>query len=80
MMAVTITEAAGQIVVPHYDGRPGNPVVLDRALWPMAAALAGDRGFSQLFAALPDQVSYADVPGTNPDIDSPDDLAAISPA
>ena len=76
---LTIAGAKGSIVLPRYEGRPGNPVVLDRAVWPMAATLEGDRGFSQLFAALPDQVSYLDVPGTNPDIDSPDDLAALSP-
>jgi molybdenum cofactor cytidylyltransferase len=66
------------MVVPRYaDGAPGNPVVLERAVWPLAAALGGDRGMSQLFAARPDLVAYVDMPGTNPDVDTPADLAAL---
>jgi molybdenum cofactor cytidylyltransferase len=66
------------IVVPRYaDGAAGNPVVLGRAVWPLAAAISGDRGMSQLFAARPDLVSYLDMPGTNPDVDTPADLAAL---
>ncbi len=67
------------IVVPRYaDGRPGNPVLLGRAAWPMAQELTGDQGMSQLFAARPDLVRYIDVPGTNPDIDTESALAAFS--
>jgi molybdenum cofactor cytidylyltransferase len=64
----------GQIVVPRYAGRPGNPVVLDRSIWRIAASLDGDRGFSQVFSAFPNLVTYVDVPGTNLDIDTPSDL------
>jgi CTP:molybdopterin cytidylyltransferase MocA len=70
----TIVGARGQIVVPRYDGKPGNPVVLDRSVWTLAAGLEGDRGFSQLFSAYPNLVSFVDVAGSNPDIDTPDDL------
>jgi molybdenum cofactor cytidylyltransferase len=70
-----ILESPGQIVVPRYDGRPGNPVVLDRSVWPLAQALEGDRGFSQLFGTYPNLVTLVDVPGTNRDIDTPADLA-----
>jgi CTP:molybdopterin cytidylyltransferase MocA len=73
-----IRAAKGQIVVPRYDGRPGNPVVLDRSVWPLAAALEGDRGFSQIFGALPNLVTYVDVPGSNPDIDTRAQLDEIS--
>ena len=66
--------ARGQIVVPRYDGKPGNPVILDRSVWPLARSLRGDRGFSQLFAAYGNLVTYVDVPGTNPDIDTRADL------
>lgn len=65
---------SGSIVVPRYGGVPGNPVVLDRSVWPLAASLQGDRGFSQLFAAHAHLVTYIDVPGTNRDIDTPADL------
>ncbi|HEY7598547.1 MAG TPA: nucleotidyltransferase family protein [Candidatus Limnocylindrales bacterium] len=69
------------IVVPRYaDGAPGNPVVLGRACWPLAAAIGGDRGMSQLFATRPDLVTYVDVAGSNPDIDTPADLAALERA
>jgi len=66
--------ARGQIVVPRYDGKPGNPVVLDHSVFPLARSLQGDRGFSQLFAAYGNLVTYVNLPGTNPDIDTPDDL------
>ncbi|MDP8904356.1 MAG: nucleotidyltransferase family protein [Chloroflexota bacterium] len=73
--------AAQPILVPRYaDGQPGNPVVLERAAWPLARALAGDRGMAQLFAARPDLVRYLGVPGDNPDIDTPADLAALNRA
>jgi molybdenum cofactor cytidylyltransferase len=70
-----ILAASGQIVVPRFAGRPGNPVVLDRSVWPLASKLDGDRGFSQVFGDFPNLVSYVDVPGANPDVDTTDDLA-----
>lgn len=66
------------IVVPRYHGTPGNPVLLERRAWPLAGRLSGDRGMSQLFERRPDLVRYVEVPGTNPDIDMPDDLRALS--
>ncbi|HUG47992.1 MAG TPA: nucleotidyltransferase family protein [Candidatus Limnocylindria bacterium] len=72
-------DPARPIVVPRYsDGQPGNPVLLERAAWPLTGELSGDRGVSQLFAARPERVRYVDVPGTNPDIDTPADLAALA--
>jgi molybdenum cofactor cytidylyltransferase len=66
------------VIVPRYaNGAPGNPVVLERAVWPLAAAISGDRGMSQLFAARPDLVAFVDMPGSNPDVDTPADLAAL---
>jgi molybdenum cofactor cytidylyltransferase len=71
-------DAQRPLVVPRYeDGQPGNPVRLDRSAWPMAAALQGDRGMSQLFAARADLVRHVDVAGFNPDVDTPADLAAL---
>ena len=76
----TVTGASGSIVVPRYGGVPGNPVVLDRAVWSLAESLEGDRGLSQLFEARRDIVRYVAVPGTNPDIDTRADLEAFSRA
>lgn len=66
------------IVVPRYHGTPGNPVLLERRAWPLAAQLSGDRGMSQLIERRPDLVRYVEVPGTNPDIDTREDLRALS--
>jgi molybdenum cofactor cytidylyltransferase len=66
--------AAQPIVVPRYAGVPGNPVLLERDAFPLAASLDGDRGMSQLFTKNADLVRYVDVPGANPDIDTPDEL------
>jgi CTP:molybdopterin cytidylyltransferase MocA/protein-L-isoaspartate O-methyltransferase len=66
------------ITVPRYaDGQPGNPVVLARSVWPLAAQLSGDRGMVQLFDRHPDLVRYIDVGGTNPDIDEPAALYSL---
>jgi CTP:molybdopterin cytidylyltransferase MocA len=66
------------IVVPRYGGVPGNPVLLERAAWALAQSLTGDAGMSQLFRARSELVRHVDVPGANPDIDTPADLAALA--
>jgi molybdenum cofactor cytidylyltransferase len=67
------------IAVPRYaDGRPGNPVLLERVAWPLAAHLAGDRGMSQLFESRPGLLRHVDVPGHNPDVDTVDDLERLN--
>jgi molybdenum cofactor cytidylyltransferase len=81
----TIAAASGDhgrpIVVPRYaDGEPGNPVLLEREAFPLAAALQGDQGMSQLFRSDPDLVRYIDVAGSNPDIDTTTDLDSVSRA
>lgn len=68
------------IVVPRYNGKPGNPVMLERAAWPLAERLQGDSGMTQLFATNPELLRYVDIEGTNPDVDTPADLAALESA
>ena len=66
------------IVVPRYaDGRPGNPVLLEREAWPLAAQVDGDRGMSQLFATHPELIHYVEARGTNPGIDTRADAARL---
>jgi molybdenum cofactor cytidylyltransferase len=66
------------IVVPRYaDGGGANPVVLARAAFDLAAGLEGDHGLGPLIAARPELVEVVDVPGTNPDVDTPADLAGL---
>lgn len=71
-------EAERPIVVPRYAGGvPGNPVLVEKEAWPLVNDLTGDHGMVQLFAAHAELVRYVDVPGSNPDVDTPADLAAL---
>jgi molybdenum cofactor cytidylyltransferase len=54
---------------------PGHPVLLDRADWPLANRLTGDQGLRHLLAGRP--VTLVDVPGVNPDVDTPADLRRL---
>ncbi len=69
-----------EAVRPRYADEPevpGHPLLLDRRHFALAARLAGDAGFGPVLrdAALP--VHVVDVPGRNPDLDTPDDLARL---
>jgi molybdenum cofactor cytidylyltransferase len=70
---------AGRLfVVPRYaDGGGPNPALALRAAWPMAAELRGDRGMGPLLAAHPQLVVEVPVSGSNPDIDTLNDLATL---
>lgn len=50
------------ITVPVYQGRRGNPVIIDRSLFPALKALTGDTGARQLFGAHESRIHYVDVP------------------
>jgi len=65
-------------VTPRYEvGGSGNPVLLDRSAWPLAARLEGDIGMAAVTRMHPELVTYVDVHGANPDVDTPEDLAAL---
>lgn len=55
---------------------PGHPVMLHRRCWPGAATLEGDRGPGTLVP--PTRTREIPVPGSNPDVDLPDDLARLT--
>ena len=63
--------------MPRYSGSPGNPVLLERAAWPLAEGLTGDAGMVQLIRSRPELVRYVDLDGANPDIDTRSDLEAL---
>ena len=69
-----------QIIVPRYAGsgrQPGPARSFDVA----ARGAAGRRPWLvQLFSAYPTWCTYVDVAGTNPDIDTTQDLASLSRA
>lgn len=76
---VTAWKAGAAIARPVYRGdpaTPGHPVLLDRKLWRLAEQVTGDQGLGPLLASRSDVVSVA-VIGTNPDIDTPADLARL---
>jgi molybdenum cofactor cytidylyltransferase len=71
--------AARPFVRARYADDPApNPVLVRRPGWALAAGLDGDRGLGSLLASRPDLVLEVPVPGDNPDIDTPDDLAALA--
>jgi len=68
-------------VRPRYaDDAAPHPVLVRRSAWALAAGLDGDWGLGPLMANRPEHVVEVPVDGANPDIDTPADLAAVSPA
>jgi molybdenum cofactor cytidylyltransferase len=60
-----------------YDGRPGNPVILARSLWPEAMRLRGDRGARALMRdGAVDRIECGDT-GSAADIDTLEDLERL---
>lgn len=70
-----------EIVVPHYRGSRGNPVLLDRSVFAEAMALEGDVGCRAIFAQHADGILRVDVndPGILADIDSREDYERLFP-
>jgi nicotine blue oxidoreductase len=73
--------AAGAVAaVATYDGKPRNPVLLDRSTWAdVAAAAVGDAGARPWLRAHPDLITLVPCDGTGSpfDVDTPDDLATV---
>jgi molybdenum cofactor cytidylyltransferase len=68
------------IVRPSYredPGKPGHPILIARSLWPLASELRGDTGFNTLFEIRRMAIRTVSVAGTNPDVDTLDDLRAL---
>lgn len=79
VLAAAEGNPATPIVRPRYrlDAAP-NPVLVRRSAWALAAGLDGDRGLGPLLASRPELVTEVAVPGANPDIDTPMELAALA--
>jgi molybdenum cofactor cytidylyltransferase len=68
------------VIRPRYADdpeEPGHPVLLDRSAWTLVEELDGDTGLSVILRARPGLVSLIEVPGANPDVNTPADLAAF---
>lgn len=76
-------QAGAVAAVASYDGRPRNPVLLDRSVWAgVAAAASGDDGARTWLRAHPEQVTAIDCSdvGAPDDLDTPQDLARLGTA
>ena len=67
------------IVMPSYGGRPSNPILIARQLFPALEAVTGDRGARDVVLAHWDEVGFVPFPDRAPpdDIDTEDDYAAL---
>ena len=66
------------VVVPVYpDDRGRNPVLLRCEAFPLVDEAVGDRGLGPVLAAHPDLVMEIAMTGSNPDLDTSDDLARL---
>jgi CTP:molybdopterin cytidylyltransferase MocA len=68
------------VAVAAYDGKPRNPVLIDRVHWPAVIELAtGDAGARPFLRAHPDLVTLVECgdTGSPADIDTPEDLARV---
>jgi molybdenum cofactor cytidylyltransferase len=64
--------------VPKYRYQRGNPVLVDRFLWPRLMSLEGDAGAARLFQAHPEWVEEVRFDHPAPrDLDTPDDLSEL---
>jgi CTP:molybdopterin cytidylyltransferase MocA/SAM-dependent methyltransferase len=78
LLAIGVDEDRPIAVARHgADGAP-NPVLIHRSAWGLADELQGDRGLGPLIAERAALVTVVPVDGDNPDIDTAEDLAAVS--
>jgi CTP:molybdopterin cytidylyltransferase MocA len=75
-----LVRTGGPAAVATYGGSPRNPVLLSRGVWPdVAAAAVGDTGARAWLRAHPELVVLVPCDGSSFDVDTPADLAALSP-
>ncbi|CAN5516851.1 hypothetical protein BH23CHL4_BH23CHL4_06700 [soil metagenome] len=66
------------LVVPRYNSKRGNPVIIDRSLFAEIENLTGDTGAKSLLDAHASEIEYLDFPFPAPrDIDTHDDLEFV---
>lgn len=68
------------VTLPKYRYNWGNPVLVDRSLWPRLMSLEGDEGAKRLWQAHPEWVNEVWFPDTAPrDVDTETDIADLRP-
>jgi CTP:molybdopterin cytidylyltransferase MocA len=64
--------------MPRYrEGGGPNPLLIHRSAWSLAREARADRGLGPVLRGHPELLVRVDVEGSNPDIDTPEDLEAI---
>lgn len=76
-LAAAPEDADRPVVVARHEDGSRNPVRLEPAAWVLVAETTGDRGLGPILDVRPDLVRTLEVQGTNPDIDTRSDLAAL---
>jgi molybdenum cofactor cytidylyltransferase len=73
--------SGAKIALPVYQGRRGNPVLLDRALFPEVMALQGDVGAKAIFSRHLEEIVNVEVEdrGILLDVDEPADYQRLNP-
>ena len=78
-----IARAAGSpaaLVRPRYAGapeEPGHPVFVGRVHFGLLEATEGDQGLDAVVKQQGREWRYVELPGTNPDVDTPEDLKTL---
>jgi CTP:molybdopterin cytidylyltransferase MocA len=78
-VAALISDASGRPVVAiRATGRTGPPVLVHRTGFRLVSEATGDAGLQPVLARHPELVAHVDVDAHAPDVDTPDDLAALN--
>lgn len=79
-LLISHRRSAEPVSVPKYRYSQGNPVVVDRALWPRLMSLEGDDGASRLWQAHPEWVNEVWFSELGPrDVDTEMDVVELRP-
>ena len=77
--ALAEAAATNSIIIPEFDGKPGNPVIFGSDFFPELKQLSGDAGGKPVTRAHPEAVRRISVddPAILLDIDTPEELAEL---
>lgn len=73
-------KAGRPVTAPKYRYSSGNPVLIDKSLWPRVMSLEGDDGAKRLWLSHPDWVNEVWFPEAHPrDVDTEIDVSDLRP-